>query len=221
MCGIYGYIGKLNAIDEVYKGLKLLQYRGYDSCGIAYYTKNALKIVKAVGALENLEKPNIKCNIAFGHTRWATNGEVNLKNTHPHISYDKAFTVVHNGIIDNADTLKRALKKSGVKFYSNTDTEVIANLLTSIKGDSDNKVKNLFNQLEGSFALIIGCVDKTIYLVKKFSPLNLLVSDDGIYISSDISSLPSGNLYSLQDYDIIKIKDNIVTNLNGNSITYT
>ena len=118
MCGIYGYIGKLDAYDEVFKGLKLLQYRGYDSCGIAYYD-NGIKTIKAVGPLNNLKKPKILCNLAFGHTRWATNGEVNLFNTHPHSSFDNKFFVVHNGIINNASELKNTILKD-VPFSSQT-----------------------------------------------------------------------------------------------------
>ncbi len=214
MCGIYGYVGKLDAYNEVFNGLKLLQYRGYDSCGIAYLSNNELKIVKTVGTIDNLPKIKIKCNLSFGHTRWATNGAVNYDNTHPHISFDKRFTVVHNGIIYNANEIKLALQNKGINFYSNTDTEVIANLLASLNGDVDERIKSLFNHLKGTFALIIEN-EGALYLVKKFSPLNILKAEDGIYISSDVSSLKTGQLYSLKDYDVIKIKDNQILPLSG------
>lgn len=216
MCGIYGYIGKLNAFDEVYNGLKMLQYRGYDSCGIAYFN-GGFKIEKATGTLKNLKKPSEKSEIAFGHTRWATNGRVNYENTHPHVSYNGEFVVVHNGIIDNADELKQNLK---VDFKSETDTEVIVNLLATLSGETDSRILQLFDLLKGSFALIIGTKDGAIYLLKKFNPLNLLINSDGIYISSDISSLKSGSLYTLNDYDAIKIENGEIINLRGEEIPF-
>ncbi len=214
MCGIYGYIGKLNAFDEVYSGLKMLQYRGYDSCGIAYFN-DGFKIEKATGTLNNLKKPTEKSEIAFGHTRWATNGRVNYENTHPHVSYNGEFVVVHNGIIDNADELRQNLK---VDFKSETDTEVIVNLLATLPGETDSRILQLFDLLKGSYALIIGTKGGTIYLLKKFNPLNLLINSDGIYISSDISSLKSGSLYTLNDYDAIKIENGEIINLRGEEI---
>ncbi|HJD06116.1 MAG TPA: glutamine--fructose-6-phosphate transaminase (isomerizing) [Candidatus Onthoplasma faecipullorum] len=211
MCGIYGYIGNKNALDEVFLGLKLLQYRGYDSCGIAYYT-NKFNIIKAVGTLENL-LPNIEKikkapHIAFAHTRWATNGEVNLSNTHPHVSNNKQFSLVHNGIITNSDKIKKDLIEQGFKFYSETDSEVIVNLLESLSGEIEERISKMHDILEGSFALIIGCNNGDIYLTKRFNPLNIVVSDEGIYISSDLSSLNTGDYYTLKDGDIIKITEN-------------
>lgn len=220
MCGIFGFIGKSKAYEKVFNGLKLLQYRGYDSCGIAYYEDNEFKLNKAIGVLDNLEHIDTKSNIVFGHTRWATNGEVNLTNTHPHISFDKNFTIVHNGIITNAEIIKNNLKKIGISFKTSTDTEVIANVLASLKGDIDSRVKKLFSILDGSFSLIIGYSDGTLYLVKHFSPLNLLKASDGIYISSDVSSLKQGELYCLNDGDVIKIKDNIITNITNGEMTF-
>ncbi len=221
MCGIYGYIGNKDAYHEVLKGLSLLQYRGYDSCGIAYYENDEFKINKAVGTLSNLDDSITLSHLAFGHTRWATNGEVNIENTHPHVSYDNEFIVVHNGIINNSNMIKRNLIKSGITFYSATDTEVIANLLASLDGDIDERIKSLFGILEGSFSLIIGCKNGDIYLVKQFSPLNLLLSNNGIYISSDISSLTNGAIYSLNDGDAIKISNNNIINLNSSEIEFT
>ncbi len=214
MCGIYGYIGNKDAIQEVYLGLKLLQYRGYDSCGIAYYT-NKFNIIKAVGTLENLnasiEKIKKTIHIAFAHTRWATNGEVNLENTHPHISNSKRFSLVHNGIISNADEIKKSLMAKGYKFYSDTDSEVIANLIDSLNGEVEDRLKQMHELLVGSYALIIGDKNGDIYLTKRFNPLNLVKSADGIYISSDLSSLNSGESYTLKDGDIIKISNNEIT----------
>ncbi len=220
MCGIFGYIGKENAYNQVLEGLKLLQYRGYDSCGIAYYNNQHFEVEKAIGALTNLKNVNTKSNIAFGHTRWATNGKVTISNTHPHTSYDGNFTIVHNGIIENANKLKEQLEKQGVVFSSQTDTEVIANLLTCLNGSPDQRILSLHKYLEGSYSLIIGLKDGTIYLVKKFSPLNLLKCNGEIYISSDSSSLKSGELYCLKDYDVIKIYNNEITLLNGETLKF-
>lgn len=220
MCGIFGYIGDKDAYNEVFNGLSELQYRGYDSCGIAYFVDGNFKINKTVGTLSNLEHNITLSHTAFGHTRWATNGEVNIQNTHPHISHDGEFIVVHNGIINNADILKHNLQKNGISFYSNTDTEVIANLLADMTGSIDDRVKSLFNILNGSFSLIIGHKDGDIYLVKQFSPLNLLVNNSGIYVSSDVSSLTDGELYRLEDGDAIKISDRHIINLNNREIEF-
>ncbi len=217
MCGIYGYVGEENAYMKTIEGLKLLQYRGYDSCGIAYYRKG-FKINKAVGTLNNLKTCKTKPNIAFGHTRWATNGVVSETNAHPHVSYNKEYTVVHNGIIHNAHKLKSELISKGITFYSQTDTEVICNYLTTI--NIETELNNIFRDLDGTFSLIIGKKDSELYLVKKFSPLHILLTENAIYISSDVSSLPTGKLYTLNDNEIIKIKNNEVINYNNKPIVY-
>jgi len=220
MCGIYGYVGKNDAVKEVYEGLNKLQYRGYDSCGIAYFDNN-FKIIKTVGTLNKLNRPDTKTNTAFGHTRWATNGEVNLNNTHPHISYDNKYIIVHNGIITNADSLKQDMLKYNIKFYSDTDTEVIANILASMKGNEEENIKSLYNILQGSFSLIIGNSVGELYLLKQFSPLNVVCNENGIYISSDISSLKSGKYYSLKDGDVLKISNNQIFSITDETIEFT
>ncbi len=214
MCGIYGYIGQKDAFDVVLEGLGLLQYRGYDSCGIAYFD-NGFKVTKAVGTLDNLKHPAVNSRLAFGHTRWATNGQVNVTNAHPHYSVNHEYTLVHNGIINNAEQLKSELEAKGIKFYSQTDTEVIANLVYTLPGDIEEKLKACVKLLDGSYSLIIGDKDKNLYLLKKFSPLNFVKAADGIYISSDKSSLPSGELYTLKDGDIIKINENTIEFIQG------
>ncbi len=214
MCGIYGYVGKNNAFKEVLNGLKLLQYRGYDSCGIAYFN-HGFKLTKAIGTLDKLSAPNIENHIAFGHTRWATNGKVNLKNTHPHVSYDGKLLVVHNGIITNADEIKADLQRVNVKFSSDTDSEIIVNFLAATTGDFEDNLKNIYHIFKGSFALIIGDEKGDLYLLKQFCPLNLLKSEDGIYISSDVGSLKNGELYSLNDGDIIKVSNGKIVVIAG------
>ncbi len=221
MCGIFACIGD-NAYEKVMDGLRLLQYRGYDSCGIAYYNDGFI-VNKAVGILDNIPQTEIKTNLAFGHTRWATNGVVNTVNAHPHTSYDKTITIVHNGIIKNADIIKGKLIDKGIMFYSETDTEVIANYLAykTREESIDEALKSMFVDLEGTFSLVIGTNKGVLYLVKKFSPLNLLISKNNeIYISSDISSLKDGKLYSLKDNDIIKIENMIITKLDGRGMEF-
>ncbi len=221
MCGIYGYIGKKHAYNEVLNGLFLLQYRGYDSCGIAYYKDNRFIVNKAIGTLDNLEDIDFIPNMAFGHTRWATNGEVNLVNTHPHVSFDNQFTIVHNGIITNADELKLELKNKGIPFLSDTDTEVICNILSNLEGEVEQRILKLYDILKGSFSLIIGCQNGDMYLLKRFSPLHLVISDSNIFISSDVDSMQDGQLYSLQDGDAIKISNNTIINLKNQELSFT
>lgn len=221
MCGIFGCICDCNAYDEVLRGLELLQYRGYDSCGIAFY-EDCFKIEKAVGTLKNLPKKTTDASIVFGHTRWATNGVVNETNAHPHVSFDGKITIVHNGIIKNADLIKNQLIKRGITFYSQTDTEVIANYIAyNIQNESiEHVLKNLFKDMEGSFSLIVGTSSGVLYLVKQFSPLNVVKTKEAIYISSDISSLASGELYSLKDGDIIKIESKTIAKLNDKNFVF-
>ena len=218
MCGIYGYIGKQDAFDKVIKGLSFLQYRGYDSCGVAYYQNNKFNTVKTVGTLDKLNRIEGNTNLVFGHTRWATNGVVNVINAHPHISNDGNYTIVHNGIIKNSEEIKQELVAKGYSFYSETDTEVIANYISTI--DINKDLNDIFNKLDGTYSLIVGCKNKDIYLIKEFSPLHILKAKDGIYISSDISSLPNGELYSLKDKDIIKISGNKIKEYNNKKIKF-
>lgn len=215
MCGIYAYIGNKNAYNQVQEGLKLLQYRGYDSCGIAFFDGNEFKINKAVGVLDNLPAISSNPKIAFGHTRWATHGAVNLTNAHPHYSVEHEFTIVHNGVIKNAEQLKQNLQNAGISFYSQTDTEVIANLIYSLSGSIEDRLMQLLNILQGSYSLIVGTKQGYLYLIKKFSPLNILKHGKEILVSSDKASLPSGEIYTLKDNDIMKISKGKIKAING------
>ena len=130
MCGIFGYIGSKLAYEEVYDGLKKLEYRGYDSCGISVIDKGKFKTIKKVGAPEELkDRSKSKATIGIGHTRWATHGVVNNENTHPHLSYSKSVSLVHNGIVENYDELKKFLIRNNVPIQSQTDSEIIAHLI--------------------------------------------------------------------------------------------
>lgn len=196
MCGIIGYVGKNLAVPYLIKGLSCLEYRGYDSSGIALYEKEGVTTVKAEGRLDELKsrlenyKSSASCGI--GHTRWATHGEPSDINAHPHSSTSGIFTVVHNGIIENYLTLKKELISEGFTFKSQTDTEVIANLLEKFyEGDVLTAINKCACLFEGSYALGILCRDfpDKIYGVRKGSPLICAKSEDGTFLSSDITAL--------------------------------
>ncbi len=216
MCGIMGYIGNENAVNIILSGLETLEYRGYDSSGIAFYENNRINVIRSVGGPGILKE---KCSnhiseTGIGHTRWATHGEANETNAHPHASQNGLFFVVHNGIIENFAELKTALIRKGVKFQSQTDTEVIAQLLESeYNGDLKGTVTRVLPMLTGTYALGIMCSDYpgTIICAKKSSPLFVGTSSDGNILASDISAL-EGNadrIFRLNDSEIgIMTKDN-------------
>ena len=147
MCGIVAYIGKKEAYPVLIKGLTRLEYRGYDSAGIALLDGGELNLYKKQGKVANLvafaEGKNIHGNVGIGHTHWATHGEPNDINSHPHYSMDKHIAVIHNGIIENYDTLKKELIKRGYIFKSETDTEVLVHLIDDIQ---KQKILHLLNQ---------------------------------------------------------------------------
>ncbi|MCH5156389.1 MAG: glutamine--fructose-6-phosphate transaminase (isomerizing) [Clostridiales bacterium] len=190
MCGIFGMIGE-HATGITLQALKYLEYRGYDSAGIAIKGHNGINIYKSVGRLHNLEKnlPNgLDSSIAIGHTRWATHGAVSTDNAHPFFSPDKCFAVVHNGIIENYQTLKKQFCSRGAVFTSQTDSETVAHLLQNNYSDSVfGTVLATANSLVGSFAIAITTAyDNNLYAIKNKSPLVVGVSDNGIYLCSDI-----------------------------------
>ena len=133
MCGIFGYVGSKDAVHLIYDGLRRLEYRGYDSAGIAVSNDNRIEIKKDVGRVEDINKKqdflSMKGTCGIGHTRWATHGGVTQMNAHPHVSNDGKVVVIHNGIVENYQELKRMLQKEGYEFYSETDTETIPHLI--------------------------------------------------------------------------------------------
>lgn len=193
MCGIIGYVGEKNASSVIIDGLKALEYRGYDSVGIAYHTCNRIEIIKAQGKIANLEKKlkkDIITHYGLGHTRWATHGKPDEKNAHPHRI--GKFTIVHNGIIENYESLKQLL--NGYKFKSETDSEVIAALLDKLYSEKNDILKVLVQVkklLIGSYALGIICDDikDTIYAIRKDSPLIVGINDGGNFIASDVPAI--------------------------------
>lgn len=189
MCGIAGYIGKNCAEKQLLESLKLLEYRGYDSAGIAVQDKNKINITKTTGkiiALENM-LPNTKSICGIAHTRWATHGAPTYENTHPHLSNDSTWAVVHNGIIENYGTIKKDLISKGYNFKSETDTEVIANLLQQQNSNDIHALINTCNMLIGSYAL--ACINKNIpnkiFLARKKSPLYVASEQGEVFIASD------------------------------------
>lgn len=222
MCGIVGYIGKNNAKDILINGLKALEYRGYDSSGIAFVQNNKINIIKSEGKVSRLEDKlpqNIYSNIGIGHTRWATHGIPNETNAHPHKV--GITTLVHNGIIENYMELKKELLKH-YEFKSETDTEVICALIDYIYKKEKDKLKALkktMEQVKGSYALAIIFDDEmdSIYAIRKDSPLIIAEKDKEYFLASDIAAtLSYTNKYYLLDYgdiaklsiDGIKIYDN-------------
>lgn len=218
MCGIVGYIGSKDAKEILISGLKNLEYRGYDSSGVAFFDKNQIEIVKSVGKISNLEEKlkdidTTDKKIGIAHTRWATHGDATVENAHPHQVGN--ITLVHNGIIENADLLREELIKKGIIFHSKTDTEVIAALLNQyLEEDFIKTINHVKKLLKGSFAL--GIITKNdpdcLYAVKKDSPLVIGVGDDENFFASDITAINSytNQFIFLEEGEIAKIyKDKI------------
>ena len=195
MCGIVGYVGEKNANDVIIAGLKKLEYRGYDSCGVVTMLDNKFDVTKSTKRIDDLEeqvKENKPSKVGLGHTRWATHGGATTENAHPHTSANNKFAVVHNGIIENYSTLKDMLKHKGYKFYSETDTEVVPNLIDLYyEGDLLKAVKKATDMLEGSFALGIMDVNNpsTIVATKRNSPLVAGLGDKECFMASDYSAI--------------------------------
>lgn len=225
MCGIIGYNGKKNAIPILIEGLKKLEYRGYDSSGIAYFIDNQIKIFKEKGRISELEKLLVddKPTIGIGHTRWATHGKPSKINAHPHRV--GKVTLVHNGIIENYNVLKEELKEKGYQFQSETDTEVATALIDSLYQENNNKLEILEkakNLLKGSYAFVImfdDCKD-TLYALREGSPLIVAKSKEGNLVASDIPAILeyTRNYYLLEQEIAIITKDDIKFYLNREEV---
>ncbi len=216
MCGIIGFVGETNAPRVVIDGLKKLEYRGYDSAGLAIIKPNKLQITKAKGRVADLEAKvldkKITGDIGIGHTRWATHGQPSETNSHPHTNQAKTIAVVHNGIIENYQELKTQLTKKGVKFRSQTDTEVVAHLIDQyMTGDLLEAVAQAVRQLQGSFALgvVSSLAPNCLIGVRKESPLVVGVAGSQAMLASDVAPILSlgKQVYYLEDGDIVKIDD--------------
>ena len=230
MCGIVGYVGNKNATDFLIEGLSKLEYRGYDSAGIAVINNGEVEIVKHKGRLANLsrelENNPAEGTIGIGHTRWATHGEPSDINSHPHQASKGDITVVHNGIIENYAELTKFLKDKGYEFKSATDTEVIPNLIHYYyNGDLFEAVAKTIERLEGRYALGVICGNEPdkIVAVRKDSPLIVGLGDNEKFIASDIPAVLNytRDIYLLEDKEIVVITKNSaeVFNLNGEKIS--
>ena len=223
MCGIIGYIGKNNALKVITDGLKQLEYRGYDSAGIAIKNKNEIKIFKSVGKIKELEKKidyTIQSDIGIGHTRWATHGSVNITNSHPHKV--GSITLVHNGIIENYEQLKQELIKNNYQLKSDTDTEIACgyidylyqkdkNIITTL-----NKIKDIF---KGSYAFaILVDNDNYLYATRKDSPLIIAKGENENYLASDVPAILkyTNQYYLLDNYEIAILEKNNIKILKDN-----
>ena len=197
MCGISGVVGLKNISELLFEGVRNLEYRGYDSCGVALMNKTRLIIKKDTGGVEEFYRKHnvlqLKSKIGIAHTRWATHGKVTQNNTHPFTSSDGNFAVVHNGIISNYRPLREQLKKEGFKFSSETDTEVLAHLLEKLYKRSRNVEKafvKMLNLIEGTFALafISSYLPEQIFCAKRESPLMLGIGDEIKFVGSDFNA---------------------------------
>ena len=213
MCGIVGYIGNRQAYPILIKGLKRLEYRGYDSAGIALYNSGLITYKKKgkVSDLEDFcEGKNIDSTIGIGHTRWATHGIPNDVNAHPHYSKSKDIAIIHNGIIENYDSIKQALIKTGHQFESDTDTEVLVHLIEEIKSQEQTNlfesVRLALNEVVGAYAICVISNDNPdeIIVAKKGSPLVVGINDGEYFIASDASPIIeyTKNVLYLEDGEI-------------------
>ena len=220
MCGIVGYIGNKQAAPVLIDGLSKLEYRGYDSAGIAVIENGNINLQKAKGRLAILSEKTDNGNavpgtIGIGHTRWATHGEPSDVNSHPHLSMSGRFAVVHNGIIENYLSLKKKLISKGVEFVSETDTEVIAHLFEYYyKGDIIETMIKVIEKVEGSYALGILCSDypDQFIAVRKASPMIIGLGEGENFIASDVTAIlkHTRNIYYLEDNEIVVLtKDDV------------
>ena len=218
MCGIIGIISDDNVTDKLFKGLRKLEYRGYDSSGIATINNGVINCIKSEGNLNQLEKKlineNLPGNIGIGHTRWATHGVANEINAHPHIT-DKV-AIVHNGIIENYSLLKNQITAKGIDFVSDTDTEAIAHLLTIYLNsgmDSYSAIRTTTQDIKGTYALVVLIKSEPdkLYVVRKGSPLAIGFTEEEMFVGSDAYSL--GNLSN----EVIYLQDDDVAILERNS----
>lgn len=211
MCGIIGYSGNGNTAENLIRGLRKLEYRGYDSAGIATIQNGGIFTYKAIGKVEMLasQLPTINSNCGIGHTRWATNGKVITENCHPIMSYHKKIAVVHNGIIENSSTLKARLESYGYEFLGQTDTESISNLIEYFyRGDMMSTLSIVTKMLVGSYAIGVLCEDypDSIFVAKYQSPLAVGISANEAYIASDINALPEHcDKFILDDNQILEV----------------
>ncbi len=216
MCGIVGYIGNKNALKPVVNGLKALEYRGYDSAGIAFINSGRAKVIKKAGRVETLEKIIHKeatmSNLALGHTRWATHGAPTAINAHPHFNHDKTIMVVHNGIIENFQVIKNRLAELGYKFATETDTEVIPHLIEyhfQQSGSFEEAFEKTMQELEGAFAIVAisTYAPNQLFAGRLSGPLVLGVGNNEFILASDPTAIMehTKKVIYLEDYEMATV----------------
>lgn len=231
MCGIIGYIGKDLAIQILIDGLKRLEYRGYDSAGVAMLDQNAFSIVKEPGRVDDLRKKIAvsvlpESTLGIAHTRWATHGGITEANAHPHISFDGLFVLAHNGVIENYNTIKDFLVKKGYSFYSETDTEVLVNLIAyhyqreehlASKERFLKSVSLSLAQVEGTYGIAVMCKEhpNDIIGARKSSPLLLGIGEDEFLLASDIAAIAG------RTRNVVYLKDGEIAHVHGGSFSIT
>ena len=233
MCGITGYIGDKDSVPILLKGLKRLEYRGYDSSGIALFDNKELVCVKKAGKVSDLEilieDTPYKGTSGIAHTRWATHGEPNDINAHPHLDSTGKIALVHNGIIENHETIKEVLNSKGVLMTSDTDTEVLVNLISTIYYQEDgikfeDAVRAALSEVVGAYGIVTICLDEpdTIIAAKLGSPLVIGIGDNEYFLASDASPIIdyTRNVIYLDDGEMASITkhDHKITNINSNQI---
>jgi glucosamine--fructose-6-phosphate aminotransferase (isomerizing) len=230
LCGIVGYIGDKNVYPILINGLKRLEYRGYDSAGISIF-RDEIKIFKKKGKVADLEQyvsdKDVAGNIGIGHTRWATHGEPNDTNAHPHSSENGHFVLIHNGIIENYSSLKNKLTGRGYSFYSETDTEVLANLIEYIylkgKVSAEIAVRLALTKVVGAYGLVIMCKDEPDKLIaaRKGSPLVVGIGENEYFLASDATPIVeyTKNVIYLNNDDVAIIKKNELLLKTLNNVT--
>ncbi len=227
MCGIIGKVGAGNVFPELLKGLDALEYRGYDSAGVAGIIDNKIVRFRQEGRISNLEteiqKSKPESFIGIGHTRWATHGSPTKENAHPHISENGKFALVHNGIIENAEELKKSFLEGKVNLSSQTDTEIVVQLMGLFyNGDVISAISETCKALTGSFAFGILCEDtpNTLYAVGQSSPLMVVKNKNGCFIASDLCAVgeEAQEVYRLTDGEICALTENSIKFFNPSGI---
>ncbi|PSL02959.1 glutamine--fructose-6-phosphate transaminase (isomerizing) [Cecembia rubra] len=221
MCGIVAYVGQQEALPIIIKGLKRLEYRGYDSAGVALLNSDGLSIYKKKGKVSELENhlngfSNLTSKIGIGHTRWATHGEPNDVNAHPHYSSSEKFAMIHNGIIENYDVLKKDLINKGYKFQSETDSEVFIKFIEDIYVNNhctlEEAVRLALHKVVGAYAIVIINMEEpdTLIAARKGSPLVIGVGDNEYFLASDATPIIeyTKQVVYLDDYEIAVIREN-------------
>ena len=202
MCGIVGYLGKGIAQEPLIDGLRRLEYRGYDSAGVAFHEGDAFSLARKTGRVENLAKSlqgvSSSSSLGIAHTRWATHGAVTVSNTHPHLSQDRKIALVHNGVIENFSSIKKLLVQKGTTFSSETDSEVLCNLiayhyeeLAEAQDRFINAVSLALGESRGAYGIAVMCTDCPDMLIgaRRGSPLVVGIGEDANFIASDASAL--------------------------------